>query len=96
MRLIDADDLLEKEEAQSFVVGVRNGKTLLTACKNYLKAVIDNAPTIDAVPVVHARLELKGLVHRCSACGQWYGSNEFYRYCPFCGAKMDGERRNDG
>lgn len=62
---------------------------------------VESAPTIDAAPVVHARW-----VHRCryiateirewccSACGELPpGPNQLaheLRYCPNCGAKMDG------
>jgi rubrerythrin len=50
-------------------------------------AVIDNAPTIDAAPVVHG--EWRGYV--CSICGgtSECGSEPF---CPNCGAKMDGAK----
>lgn len=65
-----------------------------------------NAPAVDAVPVVHGRwkqvLEELGwvdcphIVHRntCSICG-YVKRTELnktvkWRYCPNCGAKMDG------
>ena len=62
-------------------------------------AGIENAPTIDAVPVVHGKWErcfedwrhqLEG--DKCSACGfEHYGIPiDHYLYCPNCGAKMDG------
>ena len=55
-RLIDADALLEQERSTEFTVGGRGcGKTLLTACRNYLNTVVTNAPTIDAVPVVRCK-----------------------------------------
>lgn len=99
-RYIDADKLLKEEQAESFVVGMRNGKSLLSACKNYLKMVIDNAPTADVVEVV-----------RCGRCKhKRIGRNSFgvYFYCghpsngltnignvdkDFCSY---GEGRNDG
>ena len=58
---------------------------------------IDDAPTIDAVPVVHGEwikrrefvedMQFDGF--RCSACNWWKGDFETYNYCPNCGAKME-------
>jgi hypothetical protein len=61
---------------------------------------VEDAPTIDAVPVVHARW----VDNHCTACGMmpmgdemWEHLDEtpprmefFMSYCPCCGAKMDG------
>ena len=88
MRLIDADAL-----------GVgRCSRDVLPAdyCAgwNGLIRLLEKAPTVDAVPVVHGRgNNMDGYKTRkvCSECG-WdvpeYG--KFYSYCPNCGAKMDG------
>ena len=67
-----------------------------------LKAVgrIDEAPTVDAVEVVHGRWEM-GVDEgdydygTCSVCG-YDEYNAFccllpHNYCPNCGAKMDGD-----
>lgn len=51
--------------------------------------LIENAPTVDAVEVVHGRWEILDGYVRCSVCGQIM--DEDYNYCPNCGAKMDGE-----
>ena len=54
---------------------------------------LDDAPTVDAEPVVHARWIYTDYPmcgqDECSVCG----SNVAWRtlYCPHCGAKMDGE-----
>lgn len=63
---------------------------------------IDNAPTVDAVEVVHGRWIKTEVGNNCSACGlnvmSWSGNYDGYerekgiclmRYCPHCGAKMD-------
>ena len=60
--------------------------------------LIDQAPTLDAAPVVHGQWEkhpnMYGFV-RCSECrdcvvwDEWV-NNEKWKYCPNCGAKMDG------
>ena len=59
---------------------------------------VDEEPTVDAVEVVHAYWigEEPG-DWNCSHCGEYAadGGYEQTRYCPHCGAKMDGERRND-
>lgn len=85
MRLIDADALKETKFDE-----------------------IDNAP-IDAVPVKHGQWledekaypgpDLSNYV--CSSCkrvgGTWIKGlkpENLFTYCPWCGAKMDGERRD--
>lgn len=55
---------------------------------------IQNAPTIEAKPVVHAHWKDIGLEtkHRfCTKCGGCVTQREswIYKYCPFCGAQMD-------
>lgn len=65
-------------------------------------AGIENAPTIDAVPVVHAKWEIvHGMINpkysgrkRCTRCGDispndMCGREMLSHYCPNCGAKMD-------
>ena len=72
---------------------------------------ISNAPTVDAVEVVHGRWmktkEPLGWqevdVVECSICHEsWLGDeddsfdySEHWHYCPNCGAKMDGERKDN-
>ena len=52
----------------------------------------------DVAPVVHGRWEAKGYVcgeseFECSVChkSEWRTSIGHFRWCPFCGAKMDGD-----
>ena len=63
---------------------------------------LDDAPTIDAVPVRHGEwggLSNEDSLVKCSVCGHIrFGSSllyckEYVRYCENCGARMDGERR---
>lgn len=59
---------------------------------------LDGISTVDAAPVVHGQWEkhpnMYGFV-RCSECrdcvvwDEWV-NNEKWKYCPNCGAKMDG------
>lgn len=87
MRLIDADALKEKMR--------RTNRYF------YVKFDIDEAPTIDAVPLVHGRNTRDEAKEHCdfmcSVCGAWaadvaYGSLDGgnFNFCPNCGAKMDG------
>ena len=68
---------------------------------------IDNAPTIEATPVVHAHwedctgseLDFFGSPvivprKRCSHCHRKNCKNYAPPYCPNCGAKMDGRADN--
>lgn len=59
------------------------------------KAVLEREPAVDAVPVVRARWQgVSPFVdtEECSHCGYNIPSDEFETlYCPWCGAKMDGE-----
>lgn len=83
MRLIDVDDL-----------GVgRCSKDVLPAAYcagwNGLLGLIENAPTVDAVPVVHGhRVDDGGFYARCSQCDGVLPLCA--NFCPNCGAKMDG------
>ena len=67
--------------------------------------ILDSVPTVDVVPVVHARwVKMTGMMppeyhghYMCSNCGwhmkglrnSWTREEEL-TYCPNCGAKMDG------
>ena len=81
MRLIDADALI-KEAMKS---------------PNYfiIKYKVQNAPTVDAVPVRHGRwikISPAG-IYECSECGKNVMTSdiEAYEYCHGCGARMDGD-----
>ena len=62
--------------------------------------LISEQPTVDAVPVVHGKwlweLADNGWAdHICSVCGYTENTDIHvglgWRYCPNCGARMDGE-----
>ena len=81
MRLIDADALIETFDPQHYYDW-------------YTPSIlenIDNAPTVDAVPVVHAKwiAQNEGLTRfMCSHCKS-ENHEGFETYCPKCGARMD-------
>ena len=56
------------------------------------KAMIDEVPTADVAPVIHAHWVYLGLgVYKCSDC---LGENkDNTAFCPNCGAKMDEEQK---
>lgn len=92
-RYIDADKLLYDE------ITDKHGDTYLVVHA----PEIDNAPTEDVQPVVHAHWkEISRVRHigkcnlpisRCSCCNFEFcdiiNTNELYNFCPYCGAKMD-------
>lgn len=100
VRLIDANALPRKTvilRRRSYL----DGRKYVSEIRNAVLAEdIDRAPTIDAVPVVHAWW----VENHCTACGMMPMGDElwehldvapprmefFMSYCPCCGAKMDG------
>ena len=79
-RLIDANALKEKA-----IPDYESGEMLLYG------SMVDEAPTVDAVEVVHGRWkEPYRQWVECSECGTGYVKYETYNYCPNCGADMRG------
>nr|DAW34387.1 MAG TPA: DNA-directed RNA polymerase [Caudoviricetes sp.] len=70
------------------------------------KRLLAEIPTADVAPVVHERWEpcfdencrCRWGFGKCSNCGQEYYAHAInhYKYCPNCGAKMDGGGERDG
>ena len=89
-RLIDANDLWS-----DIMMLPHNGDMI--SSEEVEQAIMD-APTVDAVEVVHGQFELiekAGLDYWCcSACQAIIATHWFdlkHNYCPNCGAKMDGD-----
>lgn len=65
---------------------------------NFVRNVINELPTIDAEPVRHGwwvqgNIRPKSYFRLCSVCKKlayFCGEGCSYKYCPNCGAKMDG------
>lgn len=62
------------------------------------RKIMEEAPAVDAAPVVHGRW--KAICNpfwdaECSECGYAKKNGWEWGFCPACGAKMDGERRDD-
>ena len=101
-RLIDANVLVRK--VNKLEVFYFTGETDIAVhdCQMVefggVLAEIDEAPTVDAVEVVHGCwYKAPHHPYRCSNCGEMalldmYGESHFRsNYCPNCGAKMDGD-----
>lgn len=95
MRIIDADKLLcEIEEELSYeckAYTAEQNKWIDTGLR-IAATDIRHQPTVNAVEVVHGRwIDAREYCgdYMCSNCDALYGTNKF-KYCPNCGAKMDG------
>ena len=86
MRLIDADALKKAFEEDGHLSA-------------YIEEYIDEAPTIEAEPVRHARWnEPTGrfqdgfwICSVCDFCTEASAAPLLYKYCPNCGSMMDSE-----
>ena len=89
-RLIDANALMEEID---FEYDLNYGEILTDPVK--FADMVDNAPTVDAVEVVHGRWIYEPVEFtyekdiKCSICGRYNECPTIY--CPNCGAKMDGD-----
>ena len=99
-RYIDADKLvIETQSLEDIGQGIM---------QFYSKEQIEDAPTADVQPVIHAKwIDESEDSLKCSNCKLWIykpfigGSNERTKhyspqYCAFCGAKMDLKENKDG
>ena len=70
-----------------------NTETAFINC--VLIGLLKNAPTADVVEVRHGEWRYEGDYKACSLCGTFVEWNTLgtshWKYCPFCGAKMDGK-----
>ena len=97
MALIDRDRLLT-ERMKSKYYHLPNGDIAVPLID------IENAPTVDAVPVVHSEWIPKekadtpyGLEMECAKCGFSVIVNDalYFKFCPNCGARTDGDNEQD-
>ena len=96
MRLVNADALLGELEKYSDPTAMSKNdyqfgmQQRLETCIE----LIEDAPTVDATPVVHGRWTIgsyrpAAFPYCCSNCKAFHRAR--YGYCPSCGAKMDGK-----
>ena len=106
MRMIDADALMEKVCGNCRGHDCRPDATDTVYGCMFADA-IDDAPTVDSVPYKHGHwidscghplaMQLALNSGKCSECGLYSGLwaiNQPYKYCPFCGSRMDGGADN--
>lgn len=90
MRLIDTDTLPEMEierfdTTDAFEVKAKG------AGRNHMRKIINEAPTIDALPVIYGEWDEYDDDYGnlcCTVCGKDSPENTRWNYCPNCGAKM--------
>jgi len=103
-RYIDAEKMAADESEAYMRV---QASELLANLMNHvvhekIQMLIAQTPTVDAAPVVHGtwekRKDVVGFVccsvcHDCNIYDEWPDGKK-WRYCPNCGAKMDGGGEN--
>lgn len=76
-----------------------NEQNAFTMTRSALLDVLNSIPAADVVPVVHGRWEYTPQTFntlgqiRCPFCAWWsldQSIDGIYKYCPNCGAKMEG------
>lgn len=96
VRLIDANALIDDLNTSGIVLAMTGDEKGSKLAKVFVKIVKDHAEekSVDAVPVVHARW-IHGVTfghewRKCSECLVSQNIFGCFKYCPNCGAKMDG------
>ena len=93
-------EYIKREEAIDVVTEVYYDTPDVNLSPGKFEMAIDGIPAADVAPVVHGRWEpcfdenckCRWGFKKCSNCGQEYYAHAInhYKYCPNCGAKMDG------
>ncbi len=110
MRLIDADEIykeiiqaedlaMDRVVNTDEMIGDRINPmsiryTAQLGERTMFKYMIMDAPTVDAVPVKHGKWTVTPVYIKCSECGESFMLIP-QNYCPNCGARMDGERKEE-
>ena len=75
------------------IAQINRGDLLVGNCAEWAREIIWRTPYADVAPVVHGywieRTRYDNTTFVCSKCHE--GSVSEYRYCPECGARMNGE-----
>lgn len=96
MRPIDADALKDRLQALAYDDWNQGANTSWAEAFSEVAEMVEEQPTIDAVQERKGRwVELYDSNYKCSECGAWWHSddmdiNEEFRFCPSCGAHMEG------
>lgn len=84
------------------IVDACNSLELYPSEYKKLEDAITNIPAADVAPVRHGKwaewyppmnmiMTGEEMLYKCSECGVKYDNVDGYGYCPYCGAKMDGD-----
>lgn len=93
MAKVDIIDVMIAVHRGELKIVVQNGFFLLENTKSGERVRLNEA---DVVPVVHGHWCWEGKFKACSECGSYVEWDEtlganFWKFCPYCGAKMDGD-----
>ena len=98
-RLIEVAPLIDEcKECMNIEWNKSVYTTWAEAEEDFMQRLLD-APTVDAVEVVHGRWEPRtdvvgfvrcSVCHDCNVYDDWADGKK-WNYCPNCGAKMDGD-----
>lgn len=98
MRLIDSDTIIHYQTYDDEYEEYLEHESTVA---DFLDGMTDEGcpKPVDAVSLKHGRWVTDGIVMddgellmtRCTVCGTPYEYGYDMRYCPFCGAKMDGK-----
>ena len=100
MRMIDADALPEHKFPEILCNKFGDGAYYRQGWNDAIDAIVDNEDTVDAVPVRHGHWKEDPSGYGfwiCSACGfvsEASAANMLYKFCPVCGARMDGDHHD--
>lgn len=85
------DKYIRKEQALRIVYKAFEGTNYMEDAWAYCTQKLRALPPADVVKVVHGEWRYVGSNWECSNClFPVYSKSKFYRYCPQCGARMDG------
>lgn len=93
------DDYIEREALdKALTAAAANDKDKNRRTWAKAICILHDMPAADVAPVVHGRWEAKGYVcgeseFECSVCHktEWRTTIIQFKFCPFCGARMDGD-----
>lgn len=88
-RLIDADALHDALRAKQKWIVKRENMVNEGYTYDQVHFAIDDMPTVDAIPLRHAKLINPHPYGECSICGTLIDIRDEFNYCPHCGAKLD-------
>lgn len=89
----NTNDLISRAAARD-VINTRGRKENEDVRMNLLHNDLNAIPTVDAIPVVHGRWVYEHgdpTMLPCSVCGYRVFRYNNTRYCPNCGARIDGD-----